>query len=259
MNLRGEPVTLFDIMSRKRSILAVFAHPDDEAYGPGGTLAHYAMKGDAVHLLTFTRGEAGSLGVSKDLAPDELARLRTIELQAASDALGLSSHEIVGWPDSGLASMPFEEGVAIVGEALRRHEPDVLITFHREGVSRHPDHTTVYGWVVEAFARTDVEPVARVYGWGILEELCKPQRPERDMASIPADEIAARIPLSDEAYRRKVESIHSHVTQITFFDRLKEWFGDYRAVNDAEYFELAASRVPQPEPVVDDLFSGLPV
>ncbi len=258
LTVRGEPGTLFGVMRKRRTILAVFAHPDDEAYGPGGTLAHYAMQGDAVHLLTFTRGEAGSLGVSKELEPDELARLRTIELKVASEALGLSSQKIVGWPDSGLASMPFEDGVGVVGDALRLHEPDVLITFHREGVSRHPDHTTVYGWVMEAFARTDVKTVARVYGWGILEELCKPQRPERDMASIPQDEIAARIPLSEEAYQRKVESIHAHVTQITFFDRLKEWFGDYRSVNDAEYFELAASRVPQPQPVVDDLFAGLP-
>lgn len=258
MTAGGEPGTLSISMKKQRTILAVFAHPDDEAYGPAGTLAHYAMEGDAVHLLTFTRGEAGSLGISKDLPRDELARRRTIELKDACDALGLSSHEIVGWPDSGLREMPFEEGVAIVSSAVRKHEPDVLITFHREGVSRHPDHIAVHGWVLEAFARTDIEPLARVYGWGMLEELCKPQRPKRDVASISESEIAARIPLSDEAYRRKVESIRAHVTQITFFDQLKEWFGDYRAANDAEYFELAASRVPQPKSVVDDLFSGLP-
>jgi len=54
-------------------MLCVFAHPDDECLGPGGTIAKYAMEGVEVNLLTFTRGEAGSIGISKELDPEDLA------------------------------------------------------------------------------------------------------------------------------------------------------------------------------------------
>ena len=43
-------------------LMTVFAHPDDEAFGVGGTLARYAAEGVAVHVVTATRGEAGQIG-----------------------------------------------------------------------------------------------------------------------------------------------------------------------------------------------------
>mgnify|MGYP000732581162 CR=1 FL=1 len=66
------------------ALLAVFAHPDDEAYRPGGTLALLARRGVRVHLLTATRGQAGSCGEPPLCTPDELPTVRERELRCAS-------------------------------------------------------------------------------------------------------------------------------------------------------------------------------
>ncbi len=55
-------------MFRRRTLLGVFAHPDDESFGPGGTLARYAAEGAAVHVIIATDGIAGSIGESTRLA-----------------------------------------------------------------------------------------------------------------------------------------------------------------------------------------------
>lgn len=66
--------------SFRRSLLAVFAHPDDEAFAAGGTLARYAAEGAEVRLVCATRGEAGSLGEPPRFEPARLGAVRAQEL-----------------------------------------------------------------------------------------------------------------------------------------------------------------------------------
>ncbi len=61
-------------------LLAIFAHPDDESYGPAGTLARATRGGHIVSLLTLTHGESGSLGISKNLSVEKFAKRRNQEL-----------------------------------------------------------------------------------------------------------------------------------------------------------------------------------
>lgn len=70
----------------KRSVVAVFAHPDDEAFGPGGTLAKFAKTSD-VYLITVTGGEAGQNSLKK--AEKKLSEIRKEELLNASKILGV--------------------------------------------------------------------------------------------------------------------------------------------------------------------------
>lgn len=244
-------------MSTRRTILAVFAHPDDEAYGPGGTLAHYALSGTDVYMLTFTCGEAGSIGISRTLPTDELCRRRTAELREASEALRLRGHRLVGEPDGQLASMDREKGIEIVLDEFRRRRPQVVITFHHGGVSRHPDHLAVYRFVKEAFARAGDDSPDRVFGWCMPESLSHVYRGERDVDFAAESEIAARISIPDEAMDRKIEAIESHRTQIEFFGQLQEWFENYREVTGTEHFELIEGKAPLPRAVITDLFEGL--
>ena len=89
----------------KRSLLAVFAHPDDETFGTGGTLAHYARAGVSVHLVCATRGEVGE--APRDLKGfASVGDMRADELQYASNILGLESVNFLGYLDSGMPGSP---------------------------------------------------------------------------------------------------------------------------------------------------------
>src|SRR5512147_3076561 len=95
-------------------ILAVFAHPDDEAFGPSGTLSRYALNGHEVRLSTLTHGEAGSLGPAKHLTPVELGQLRSKELHCSAQALHMSALNIYDLPDGKLTQLPAHRGLSII-------------------------------------------------------------------------------------------------------------------------------------------------
>ncbi len=144
-------------------LLAVFAHPDDESFGCGGTLARYAWSGAAVHLICATGGEEGSFDPEHLAGYTTLAELRRAELECAAQALGLSSVIMLGYRDSGmpgapanshpeaLAAQPLEAVAARVTHEIRRLRPQVVITFDPIGGYRHPDHIAIQRATVEAF------------------------------------------------------------------------------------------------------------
>ncbi len=146
-----------------RTLLAVFAHPDDETFGPGGTLALYARRGVAVHLLCATRGEAGGAPAELLSRFNTLAELREAELRCASELLGLSGVHFLDYHDSGmpgspdnrhpraLSAAPTQQVAGQVAEWMRRLQPQVVLTFDPLGGYRHPDHVAVHRATVLAF------------------------------------------------------------------------------------------------------------
>lgn len=157
------------------TILAVFAHPDDEL-SAGGTLAHYARLGYGTHLICATRGEVGE-------APSDLkgfksiADMRSDELQCACNILGLDSVNFLGYRDSGmpgspdnhhpesLVAAPMDEVARKVAGYIRRLKPNVVVTFDPIGGYRHPDHIAIHNATVAAFklagdASIDIEGLA---------------------------------------------------------------------------------------------------
>ncbi|MCX7860973.1 MAG: PIG-L family deacetylase, partial [Chloroflexus sp.] len=144
-------------------LLAVFAHPDDESFGPGGTLARYAWSGVAVHLICATGGEEGTVDAALLNGYESVAALRRAELLRAAEALGLSSVTLLGYRDSGmpgtdanrhpaaLINQPREQVVAQLVRHIRRLRPQVVITFDPIGGYRHPDHIAIHEATVAAF------------------------------------------------------------------------------------------------------------
>lgn len=136
----------------KRTLLAVFAHPDDESFGSGGTLALTAADGYNVVLACATRGEAGEIADPALATPETLAEVRAGELQEAADALGISELIFLGYRDSGMAGTPENEDprayvqadedevVAKLVGIIRRLKPEALVTFDPNGGYGHPDH-----------------------------------------------------------------------------------------------------------------------
>jgi LmbE family N-acetylglucosaminyl deacetylase len=121
------------------SVLAVFAHPDDESLASGGLLAWCAHEGARVAVLCLTRGEHGPGG-----EPEQLRRTRTRELQDAAGTLGVTDVVILDHEDGMLPWIDPEVLDADVLAAIRRVVPDVVVTFDEDGLYGHPDHVAVH-------------------------------------------------------------------------------------------------------------------
>ena len=97
------------LTTEPRILLAVFAHPDDEAFGTGGTLARYAGEGVRVALVCATRGEVGGIADPSLATRETLGQVRETELRCAAQALGISDVIFLGYRDSGMAGTPENE------------------------------------------------------------------------------------------------------------------------------------------------------
>jgi LmbE family N-acetylglucosaminyl deacetylase len=127
-----------------RTILAVFAHPDDESLACGGTLARAADAGASVVLLCATRGERGSIS-DATLVPDgDLGRVRTRELREAAAVLGVSDVAIYDHPDGDLRWADVPELHDEIVAAINRWHPDAVVTFDEDGLYWHLDHVGVH-------------------------------------------------------------------------------------------------------------------
>jgi LmbE family N-acetylglucosaminyl deacetylase len=246
-------------VSGRRRLLCVFAHPDDESYGPGGTIARYALEDAAVNLLMFTCGEAGTIGISKEIPREELCSIRTNELAAACDALGVAEYRILGTPDRGVADIPPSWAVDQIVRDIRKYRPHVLLTFHHKGVSGHSDHIAVARYVEEAFDRVAGDPDApsKLYGYGIpRHKAVLYERP--NLVPLEDDEIDAVVDVPEEAMDRKLEAIRLHRTQLDFFRSMQAKF-DYRKEARPEHFHLRKTRLGRGrrDGVEDDLFGGI--
>ena len=111
-------------------ILAVFAHPDDESFGPAGTIIKAIRSGHTVSLLTLTQGEAGTLGISKYLSATNLAKQRRKELKCAVKKLGIQHFQIQNLSDNHLQYIPDQVGIDIIKVKISRFKPDIIITYH---------------------------------------------------------------------------------------------------------------------------------
>ena len=128
-------------------VVAVYAHPDDADVSCGGTLALWAAEGAEVHVVVCAAGDKGSS--DPDVVPEELARRRAGEVEAAAAALGVTAHHGLGHPDGEL-----ENGVQLRGQIValvRGVRPDVVVcpdptaVFFGSGYVNHRDHRVV-GW-----------------------------------------------------------------------------------------------------------------
>jgi N-acetyl-1-D-myo-inositol-2-amino-2-deoxy-alpha-D-glucopyranoside deacetylase len=205
-------------------VLALFPHPDDEAYAAGGLLAHCAAAGAAVRLVCATRGERGS-DRSGGVAPGPaLAALRTRELEQSCAALGIGRPRFLDLPDGALGAH-HAAGAALVAAQLRDHRPHLVVTLGPDGAYGHLDHTAFTAMVGDAMRAAAAPPSRLLHAlfpralfaplWRALSRRRPPPVAPIDPATLGVEATAADLRLDTGAHRaRKLAAIAAHRSQL---------------------------------------------
>jgi LmbE family N-acetylglucosaminyl deacetylase len=251
-------------------LVGVFAHPDDDVYTIGGSLALHRDRLD-VTLVFCTSGDAGPIWVEGLATPATLGRVREKEQGASMAALGAEADvRFLRHPDFHLPDVPFEDLVGEIEAVLREVRPDVVVTFGPDGWSGHHDHVRAGEAADEAFRRAMEENEGRLLHAAIprsaidrfdedLRELGDPDREARSLLAVrgvPDEEIAIAVD-TRPVRETKLAGIEAHRTQIGELERLPatlRWI-----VLDTEWFvqarpSLAGGRSAEPS---KDLLAGL--
>ena len=145
------------------TVLASFAHPDDEGFGSGGTLAMLAARGARVTLVCATNGDVGEISDPALATPANLYQVRQQELHQAMAITGVTDLRLLHYRDSGMAgtddnnhpqSLHQAAATTVVeqlSEIIRETRPDVVITHDPSGGYGHPDHRAVCRHTTAAF------------------------------------------------------------------------------------------------------------
>ncbi len=136
-----------------KRILLVLAHPDDESFACGGTVAKYVDAGFRADLICTTRGEAGGGGPFGDISGTALGDIRQKELELAASILGISTITFLGYKDGTLHDEPPGEIEDAVFRKMIEMVPDYVITFDTTGISNHPDHIKICFSATYAFQK----------------------------------------------------------------------------------------------------------
>jgi LmbE family N-acetylglucosaminyl deacetylase len=274
-------------MAEPLTLMAVHAHPDDEASG-GGILATYADQGIRTVVVTCTNGEYGDApgGIKPGQPghdPEAVARLRLAELEESARILKVSDVETLGYHDSGMpdweykdrpeafSNVPIEEVAGRIGGLIAKYRPQVLVTYDDQGAYQHPDHVHASRAAQAAAAETGIP--AKLYlstmrgsSWRKIWEALRaagvevPARGDEEELFSRARQSEERITTTIDirpVLERKREALFAHGTQING----DSWFGKIppEIIEEAfgyEYFIRVADTTGAPLPE-DDLFAGL--
>ncbi|GAB3079228.1 PIG-L family deacetylase [Micromonospora schwarzwaldensis] len=271
---------------RSLTLMAVHAHPDDEATSTGGVLARYAAEGVTTVLVTCTDGRCGDGpdGVKPGddgHDPQAVVAMRRAELVASCEALKVTHLETLDYADSGMMGWatndapgafwktPVAEAADRLAELIRRHRPDVVVTYDENGFYGHPDHIQAHRVTMAAVERTGIP--AKVYWttvprsafreFGKVMQEIGVEFPDPEAADgtaplgLPDDEITTWVDTRAHG-GQKFASLAAHASQAEniFFLRLgQQRFTELMGI---ETFVRVRDTTGAPTPE-DDLFAGL--
>lgn len=230
-------------------MMVILAHPDDESFPIGGTIAKSAAEGMDVHLVVATRGEAGIPNKTEA----ETAVIRETELRRACAELGVQQLTFLDYVDGTLAGISDESGTMRLLDVLRQALPDVVITFGADGISGHPDHLAVHRWTTAAFDqyKQETKRPLRLY-------YIAPSEATQQGCGIPppAEAVGGPVAFIDvgEFLVQKVRATQQHQSQNPPFNGDPETEAQNMACH--ELFRLARPQFAA-NGHIDDLFAGL--
>jgi len=265
------------------TLMAVHAHPDDEASSTGGTLARYAAEGVRTVLVTCTNGEMGDLpgGAKPGDAghdEDEVVAMRRRELAESARVLGVQHLEMLGYRDSGMegwesnqdprsfARMDVAAAARPLVALLERFRPQVVVTYDDYGFYGHPDHIQAHRITVAALdaagsdARLYYPQIRRSRLRGFRERIAEmgvePPDIDEENFGVPDEMIAASLDCRDQAARKRAAlAAHASQHENLFFLRFPEEV--FAEVFGVEEFVRARPAAAPGAPVETDLFAAL--
>ena len=235
------------------ALLAVFAHPDDETFRCGGTLALLARRGVRVHLLTATRGEVGSCGNPPLCHPEELPAVRERELHCACAALGVEPPRILDYRDGRLDEANPEGLIAEILGVVQKVHPQVMLTFGADGLSGHPDHVAIAQCAAEAFRRAG--KATALYTVTVPRGVTERLGMER-IRPVPDEAITLAVDVTP-AWEQKMAAIRCHATQLGASPMMQLSAEQQRRFFGTEHFVRATVRQPEHDILSAVLRDGL--
>jgi LmbE family N-acetylglucosaminyl deacetylase len=136
--------------TRAPRILGLFAHPDDEVFCVGGTIARCAEAGAVTGIVSLTHGEAGQIRDAAAATRRTLGAVRAKELEQSARALGVDDVSCLDMGDGVLEALPLRDVVDTVSTVIDDFRPDVVVTFGPDGGFGHPDHVASCRATIEA-------------------------------------------------------------------------------------------------------------
>ena len=242
-------------MAEKLTLMAVHAHPDDESSSTGGVLAKYSAEGIRTVVVTCTNGEFGD--APGQVKPgedghdtDSVAKIRLAELDVASNHLGVSDLEVLGYHDSGMPEWDYKDRPDVfsnvplatvtdrVAGLIDRYRPQVVVTYDVNGGYQHPDHLHASHAAAAAVSATGIP--AKLYltamrrsGWQEVWEALREHGVDvPDFSDMDPemqrmmDEAERRITTTVDirpVLERKGEALRAHASQIE-----ESWFSRSR-------------------------------
>ena len=248
-------------MSERRSLLFIFAHPDDESFSVAGTACRYAEEGVRLTLVTATRGDKGKCGNPPACTTEELPRVREAELRAAAEIIGIKDVRVLDYKDRELASAPVKEMRSHLVRVIREARPQVVVTFDPHGANLHPDHVAISRFATDAVSAAadprwyreagEAHSVSRLL-WttpGRFYELARLDN--------PGGEPGVDFLLDNRRWwKKKAEALRAHRSQNIQIDELFFNVTDTERVLSLEAFRDAWQTAPKERPRLD-LFEGL--
>ncbi len=275
-------------MAQTKRLLITYAHPDDESFGLGAFIGRYVAEGIEVSLICGTNGEAGTVAPEHLNGYNSIAELRLAELDCASAVLGFKEVIKLGYRDSGMMQntekdhpdslwqAPTEKVAAQIIEAIRRIQPQVVITFDPYGGYGHPDHIKMHLATHAAFEMLKDDPVRpqKLYYSVFPKELVQVgvrlirltgRNPRKmgvngDMDFVAvlenAQPVTALIDVNDNRYREIGEKAAAcHVSQISPRTQFPLFRMIGRALSAKQRFCRVVPPVAPGEPLEYDLFA----
>ncbi|HMV48279.1 MAG TPA: PIG-L family deacetylase [Blastocatellia bacterium] len=250
-------------MSEPNTLLAVFAHPDDESLVAGGTLAKYAAESERrrTALLCATRGDWGPISDDELADYSNLGEVRERELRAACEVLGISWLRFLDIEDACVSAVIGTEDEAVALEkivrAIRELRPQTIITFGPDGLYGHPDHIAI-GQLTAQACRLAAD--ADVFPQHLTEGLSAHQTAELLFATAPQglySDLLAQLPPSahlwgipPESFGVPAETITAQVNIAPFWEQKLRALRCHRTQLDADHAftlltpELATELLP---------------
>jgi len=228
----------------KKIIMAIFAHPDDEAVtNVSSLLARYAREGNKVYLVIATKGELGANKHAGVPAGDSLAKVRAGEALCASKALGIEPAILLGLGDGGLAKHFTGEPLhKKLDSVLPLYVPDIIITWGPDGGYGHMDHRMVHNVTTELYQTGKMKNTARLYYAGMPVDVCQQWTEQKkgkiwmydNWNPVAKQYLTTRIKCTKDDLQKAITALYCHWSQFTK-EELEETSRWMSVTNDTVY------------------------